>query len=79
MTDDSIDITELRPDYKEAMDLRGDPTSICPCGSEIWNLKTVFDLDGEIALYFRDMECARCGSLATAPIPKDAESDDATL
>lgn len=78
MTDDSIHITELKPDYKESMDLRGEPTSVCPCGCEIWNVKTIFDGEtGEVVLYFRDMECAKCGTLATAPIPKG--DDDADL
>jgi GTP cyclohydrolase FolE2 len=64
-------ITELKPDYKKAMDIRGTPTTVCPCGSEIWNLKTVFDKDdGTIELYFTDMECAVCGTLATAPTPE---------
>jgi GTP cyclohydrolase FolE2 len=65
-------ITELKPDYKQAMDIRGTSTTVCPCGSEIWNLKTVFDKDdGSIELYFIDMECASCGTLATAPVPEN--------
>jgi hypothetical protein len=32
----------------------------------------VFD-NYEIATYFLDMECAQCGSLATAPTPLDRE------
>jgi GTP cyclohydrolase FolE2 len=64
-------ITELKPDYKSAMDIRGNPTTVCPCGSEIWSLKTIFDKDdGTIELYFTDMECAECGTLATAPTPE---------
>ena len=67
-------ITELKPDYKEAMDVRGNPTTVCPCGSTIWNLKTIFDNEtGEIDMYFLDMECALCGTLATAPTPEDNE------
>lgn len=70
-------ITELKPDYTKAMDIRGKATTVCPCGSQIWNLKTVFDKeDGTIELYFRDMECADCGTLATAPVPIDAEIED---
>lgn len=70
-------ITELKPDYTQAMDMRGTPTTVCPCGSEIWNLKTVFDGEtGSITMYFIDMECANCGSLATAPVPMDAEVED---
>lgn len=58
------------PDYNHAMDLRGTPTHVCPCGSNIWNVKAAFD-NFEIAQYFLDMECANCGSLATAPTPVD--------
>ena len=61
-------ITELKPDYTRAMDIRGEPTSVCICGCNVWNLKVVFDSDGTIGFYFRDMECADCGTQATAPI-----------
>jgi len=66
-----MDISNLRPkDYSKAMDLRGEPTHVCVCGSYIWNLKVIF-VEGEIYQYFLDMECAQCGSLATAPTPED--------
>jgi hypothetical protein len=69
-------ITEMKPDYTKAMDIRGEPTSVCPCGCEIWNVKTMFDSDnGEITMYFLDMECAECGTLATAPTPPNLEED----
>jgi len=62
---------ELRPDnYNSSMDIRGTPTHLCPCGSNIWNLKAIFE-DFEIATYFLDMECVSCGSVATAPTPVD--------
>lgn len=65
-------ITELKPTSDEAMDIRGIPTTVCPCGSMVWNLKTVFNQDdGSIELYFVDMECAQCGTLATAPTPEN--------
>ena len=64
----SKSITELKPDYTRAMDIRGEPTSICICGSFVWNLKVSFLEDGTIGMYFRDMECADCGTQATAPI-----------
>jgi hypothetical protein len=57
---------------KEGIDFRGQPSHVCICGSEIWNVKVVFE-DHEIATYFLDMECAHCGSLATAPTPVDKE------
>ena len=66
------DIADLRPDYSNSMDMRGTPTHVCPCGSEVWHLKVVFE-NFEIATYFLDMECANCGSLATAPTPVDRE------
>jgi len=70
-------ITEMKPDYTKAMDIRGEPTSVCPCGCEIWNVKTMFDSDnGEITMYFLDMECAECGTLATAPTPPNLEDND---
>jgi hypothetical protein len=65
------DILKLRPEsYDNSIDLRGTPTHLCPCGSNIWNLKVIFD-DFEIATYFLDMECVSCGSVATAPTPID--------
>ena len=51
-------------------DMRGTPMHVCFCGCNIWNVKTIFD-NNEIATYFLDMECANCGSLATAPTPID--------
>ena len=51
-------------------DYRGIPTEVCPCGSQLWNLQVMFQ-DKVIALYFLDMECAVCGSLATAPTEID--------
>ena len=54
------------------MDLRGTPTHVCPCGSIVWDLKAIFE-DGEIVTYFLDMECANCGTLATAPTPIDMD------
>jgi hypothetical protein len=53
-------------DYDKAIDLRGTPTHVCPCGSGVWLVKVAFE-DYEIATYYLDMECLACGSLATAP------------
>jgi len=66
----------MKPDYTQAMDIRGKPTAVCPGGCEIWKVKCKFDDDGEIDMYFLDMECAECGTLATAPTPVDLETDD---
>lgn len=62
-------INDVKPDYTKAMDVRGGPTMVCPCGCYVWNLKVSFDEDGVIASYFTDMECIECGTLATAPMP----------
>ena len=59
---------------KNAMDLRGTPTHVCPCGSKHFMVRCVFE-DSEIAMYFRDMECALCGTLLTAPMPTDREEN----
>jgi hypothetical protein len=64
------DINEIKPDYSQAMDVRGYPTHVCPCGCPIFNLKVIFE-NFEIAQYFLDMECINCGTLATAPTPVD--------
>ena len=69
--EDMEDIVNLKPEnYDNAMDLRGAPTHVCPCGCNIFNVKVIF-YENEIATYFLDMECANCGSLATAPTPVD--------
>lgn len=74
--EDMEDINNLKPEnYDNAMDLRGTPTHVCACGCNIFNVKVIFD-DYEIATYFLDMECAQCGSLATAPTPVDREGLD---
>jgi hypothetical protein len=66
------DLEELRVG-QDQMDLRGTPTHMCVCGSEVFDVKVVFD-NYEISTYFLDMECANCGNLATAPTPLDRES-----
>lgn len=66
-----LGMVDIRPEnYDKSIDLRGVPTHRCPCGCNIWNVKTIFD-DYEIATYFLDMECVSCGSVATAPTPLD--------
>lgn len=68
-----FDINGMGPEnYDNSMDIRGTPTHLCPCGCNIWNVKVVFE-DFEIATYFLDMECAKCGNLATAPTLLDRE------
>lgn len=74
----SDNIRELFPkDYSNAMDIRGVSSTVCPCGCDVWHLKTRFDSEtGEIAMYFLDMECASCGTAATAPMPQTFEEDE---
>jgi len=63
-------IIDVKPDYTQAMDIRGDfPTMVCPCGCYVWNLKVSWDEEGYVAAYFEAMECIECGTLATAPMP----------
>jgi hypothetical protein len=54
------------------MDLRDKdhPLHVCVCGSRLWKVQVMFE-DGEISLYMLDMECALCGTLATAPTAID--------
>lgn len=76
---ESKDIRELlrRVDYSKAMDLRDTPIGdICVCGCEVFVMLGGF-VDGEVAFYFLDGECASCGSMVTLPIPK--EDEDANL
>jgi hypothetical protein len=56
------------------MDVRGEPTHVCPCGSTLWDVKAMFQ-DYEISMYFLDMECAECGTKATAPTLPDMPED----
>lgn len=65
------DLKQLRV-YDDQIDLRGEPTHMCVCGSEVFDVKVVFD-NYEISTYFLDMECSNCGNLATAPTPLDRE------
>jgi hypothetical protein len=65
------DLNDLRIPTDQ-MDLRGTPTHMCVCGSDVFDVKVVFD-NYEISTYFLDMECANCGNWATAPTPLDRE------
>jgi len=50
-----------------AMDLRGEPIKVCICGSKVWNLQVMWDDDDNIGMYFMNMWCPLCDSVATAP------------
>lgn len=75
--EESADIVYLYPkDYSNATDIRGVPTTVCICGCDVWILKVRFDREtGEIGMYFMDMECASCGTIANPPIPDSVEED----
>ena len=72
MSEESKDIRDLLHDidYSRAMDLRGESIGdVCVCGCEVFVMLGGF-VDGEIAFYFLDGECASCGSMVTLPTPK---------
>jgi hypothetical protein len=70
-------VDNITHDYSASMDIRGEPTTVCPCGSELWLLKVMFDEDGEIGMYFTEtMECVLCGTLATVPTPPETGEYD---
>ena len=78
MTSQSKDIRDLlhKIDYSRAMDLRGNPIGdVCVCGCDVFVMLGGF-VDGEIAFYFTDGECAGCGSMVTLPTPVDSEGDE---
>jgi hypothetical protein len=77
MMSQSKDIRDLlkRIDYTKSMDLRGEPTEVCVCGCDVFVMLGGF-VDGEIAFYFTDAECAGCGSMVTLPTPIDKDDND---
>lgn len=74
------DIRELfhLADYSRSMDLRGEPTEVCVCGCDIFVMLGGF-VDGEMAFYFVDAECASCGSMVTLPTPTGEDGGYADL
>jgi len=70
-----IDKQELKIN---AMDLRGEPIKVCVCGSDVWNLQVKWDNNDTIGMYFMNMWCPICDSVATAPTP-DGEHNDADI
>ena len=63
-------IEDIKPEPGKNADYRSfGPVRVCPCGSDLWDVKCKFADDDTIGLYFRDMRCALCGSLAVAPYP----------
>ena len=51
------------------------PLTVCVCGSILWNVKAMFDEEGNISLYMLEMSCELCGALAIAPTPIDGIND----
>ena len=48
------------------------PTSVCPCGSELWYVIAWFDQQQrEIGGRFLEMACVSCGSICKSPTPLD--------
>lgn len=74
----SRDIRDLlhNIDYSKAIDLRGAPIGdICVCGCDVFIMLGGF-IEGDIAFWFTDGECAGCGSMVTLPTPIDGEQED---
>jgi hypothetical protein len=67
-------IDELKPSNKPKFNLRGTPIHICVSGSKVWDVKCMFE-DNQISMYFLDMSCSSCGSLATAPTLEEPNCD----
>jgi|APGre2960657404_1045060.scaffolds.fasta_scaffold00165_28 hypothetical protein len=66
-------VTEIKPKSLDAaIDLRDEdnPCSVCVCGADLWIVYAKFD-EGGMSAYFLDIQCANCGSMATAPTPKE--------
>ena len=74
MMTDPKHITDLfhNKNYTKAMDLRGEPTEVCVCGCDVFHMLAGF-VEGKIAFYFIDAECASCGSMLTLPTPTEEE------
>lgn len=65
-------VHEIKPEKNKNADYRDlGPIWVCPCGSDTWKVISKFDDDGMIALWFTDMTCVLCDSLAKSPTPED--------
>jgi hypothetical protein len=54
-------------------DYRGMPSTVCPCGYDVFIACVSFDDDRTVSSYVLDGVCAACGSLASLPTPIDYE------
>jgi len=65
-----MELIDLQPSVLQ--DLRGEPTTECVCGSELFYALVGFDRDTRlVGWYALDLHCAECGTLCTAPTPVD--------
>lgn len=54
------------------IDLTGEPTMVCVCGSKMWNVTVMWDEDTRaVGWYDLRQECKQCGAIATAPTEID--------
>jgi hypothetical protein len=77
-------ITNIRPrNYKKSFDMRGVPITECVCHGDVWCVKVIWDLRGEMEMVFKEMECVYCGTIADIPSYHEIEKwglmDDADL
>ena len=56
-------------------DYRGMPSTVCPCGYDMFIACVSFDDDRTVSSYILDGVCAACGSLASLPTPIDYEEE----
>ena len=55
-------------------DLRGKPVFICICGSKLWQVNVMWDVEERsVSWYDLRQTCVVCGAIATAPTPIDEE------
>ena len=60
---------------RDASDYRGMPSTVCPCGYDVFIACVSFDDDRTVSSYILDGVCAACGSLASLPTPIDYEEE----
>ena len=54
------------------IDLTGEPTLVCVCGSAMWNITVMWDEETRtVGWYDLRQECKQCGAIATAPTEID--------
>jgi len=54
------------------LDLRGEPITVCLCGSKMWIITVIWDEETRtVGWYDLRQECKLCGAIATAPTPID--------